>query len=380
MRTRAARIEISASEQVLLMALELSASVWRVVFRNRQGSQRQVEVKAWEQTELTDHVSRAKRKLGLPESARTISCQEAGRDGFSVHRLLLALGIESLVIDAASLRVDRKQRRAKTDRLDAGRLMDELVHYCAGQLGVWRVLYVPSEEAEDRRRLHRELEVLKVERTRIRCRSQSLLATVGIRCRVGKDFEQTLEQLRQWDGSPLRSGLLLALRTEVRRLRHVEASIRELKAERQKLVKKGLTPDLQKVRTLALLRSLGEESSWYLVMECFGFRRFDNAKQVGACSGLAPTPYDSGQSRREQGIGKDGNRRLRWILIEAAWGWLRLQPDSALSRWFHERYGGGSKRHRRVGIVALARKLFVALWRYVEQGIVPEGALLKAVK
>lgn len=380
MRRRAARIEISASEQILLMSVELSASVWRLVLSNRQGERRRVEVKAWDQSGLVAQVRRSKRKLGLLDGARVIACQEAGRDGFSVHRFLLGVGIESLVIDAASLKVDRKRRRAKTDRLDAEKLMDELVHYCAGDLGVWRVLYVPSEESEDRRRLHRELEVLKAERTRIRCRIQSMLATVGLRGRIGKDFEQTLEQLRQWDGSPLKAGLMLALQTEIKRLRHVEGSIGELKAARQKLVKEGSALDLQKVRALALLRSVGEEISWYLVMECFGFRRFDNPRQVGACGGLAPTPYDSGQSRREQGIGKDGNRRLRWILIEAAWGWLRLQPNSALSRWFRERYGGTGKRSRRVGIVALARKLFVALWRYLEQGIVPEGAVLKAAK
>jgi transposase len=379
MRTRAARIELSATEQVLLVSLELSSSTWKLVFGNRlSGERRRVDVKAWDQAGFAAQLSRARRKLGLPEGCRVISCQEAGRDGFAVHRFLLGVGIESLVIDAASVSVPRKQRRAKTDRLDADKLMDHLSHYCGGDWSVWRVLYVPSEESEDRRRLHRELEVLKAERTRIRCRIQSMLATVGIRCRIGKDWDETRGQLRQWDGSALKPGLLLSLGLESKRLQHVEGSIRELKTERQRLVTQGQEPDLRMVQALAMLRALGEETSWYLVMECFGFRRFDNQRQVGACAGLAPTPYDSGQSRREQGIGKDGNRRLRWILIELAWGWLRLQPDSALSRWFRQRFGGDGKRHRRVGIVALARKLLVALWRYVDQGIVPEGAVLKA--
>ena len=379
MRTRAARMELSAGEEILLVALELSRSTWKLVASNRRsGERRRVDVKAWDEAGLIAQLSRAKRRLGLPEAARVISCQEAGRDGFSVHRLLESLGVESLVIDAASVSVDRKQRRAKSDGLDADKLMDHLLRYCGGESRVWRVLHVPSEQSEDRRRLHRELEVLKAERTRIRCRIQSMLATVGIRCGIGKSWGDELDRLRQWNGSPLGANLLLALRMEWKRLQQVAAMIGELKAERQKLVKEGQAMDLQKVRALLALRAVGEEVSWYLVMECFGFRRFANERQVGACAGLAPTPYDSGQMRREQGIGKDGNRRLRWVLIEAAWGWLRLQPDSALSRWFHQRFGGAGKRSRRIGIVALARKLFIALWRYVEQGIVPLGAVLKS--
>jgi transposase len=379
MRTRAARIELSAIEPVLFLAMELSVATWKLVAANRQsGERRRVDVKAWDQAGFVSELSRSKRKLGLPEQARVISCQEAGRDGFAVHRFLESVEVESLVIDAASVSVERKRRRAKSDRLDADKLMNHLIRYCSGEQGAWRVLHVPSPQSEDRRRLHRELEVLKAERTRIRCRIQSMLATVGVRCRIGKGWGAELERIRQWDGSVLAPCLRLALQLEWRRLQQVAATLDEVKAERQKLIHKGEEIDLQKVRALLTLRALGEEISWYLVMECFGFRRFDNSRQVGACAGLAPTPYDSGESRWEQGIGKDGNRRLRWILIEAAWCWLRLQPDSALSCWFHQRFGGAGKRSRRIGIVALARKLFVALWRYLEQGIVPAGAVLKS--
>lgn len=377
MRTRAARVELSALESVLLLALELSRSTWKVVFSNRlTGARRRVDVKAWDQSAFIEQVRRAKQRLGLSPTVRVISCQEAGRDGFSVHRFLLSAGIESLVVDAASLSVSRKRRQAKTDRLDAEKLMDHLLRYLGGEHSAWRVLHVPDEDAEDRRHLQRHLEALRRERLRIRCRILSLLATVGIRCRLSKRWGEHLDCLRQWNGAELPPTLQLRLEQDWQRLQLVESSIAELKARRRQLLASGTAQDLEIVRALQQLGAIGVEGAWWITTECLGHRSFQNQRQVGACAGLAPTPYASGDSSREQGIGKDGNHRLRWVLIELAWSWLRYQPDSAIARWYRERFGSG-KRNRRVGIVAVARKLLIALWRYIEHGIVPAGATLK---
>lgn len=379
MGTQAAPVHISALEQVLLLALELAAVRWRVVFCDlRTGKRRAITLPAWDRSGFVEQLRRAKQQLGLAGQVRVICCQEAGRDGFSVHHFLESLGLESLVIDAASVSVPRHQRRAKTDRLDAEGLMDRLVQYVTGaQQRVWRVVVVPSQEDEERRQLHRAREVLLADRKRIVCRMRSLLALVGVRLSSGKPLRE-IGALTCWDGSPLPTQLRLRLEDESERLALVQQQLRRLQARREQMVKQDTGMQMQLVRLLMRLQAVGMETAWYLVMECFGYRRFNNRRQVGAYPGLTPTPYDSGQSRREQGIGKAGNHRLRWILVELAWSWLRRQPASALSRWFRERFGGPGKRHRRVGIVALARKLQVALWQYVEHGIVPEGALLKS--
>lgn len=377
MRTRAARVQLSAVEQILLVALELSRSTWKVLFTDRlSGQRRAVDVKAWDQEAFGEQLQRAKQRFGLPATVRVISCQEAGRDGFSVHRFLRSLGVESLVADAASLSVSRKRRQAKTDRLDAQKLMDHLLRYLAGEHGAWRVLHVPDEEAEDRRHLQRHLETLRRERLRLRCRIYSLLATAGMRCRLTKQWGEQIDQLRQWNGELIAPTLRMRLEQDWKRLQLVESSIAELKALRRQLLASGKARDLDIVRLLQQLAAIGVEGAWWITTECLGYRHFQNQRQVGACAGLTPTPYASGDSHREQGIGKDGNHRLRWVLIELAWSWLRYQPKSAIARWYRERFGSG-KRNRRVGIVAVARKLLIALWRYVEHGIVPEGATLK---
>lgn len=377
MSTQAAPVHVSALEQVLLLALELAASRWRVVFCNlRTGKRRAITLPAWDRSGFGEQLRRAKQQLGLAGEVRVICCQEAGRDGFSVHRFLESLGVESLVIDAASVSVPRHQRRAKTDRLDAEGLMDRLVQYVTGTQRVWRVVVVPSPEDEERRQLHRGREVLLADRKRIICRMRSLLALVGVRLSSVRQLGE-VGALTCWDGLPLPEQLRLRLEDEWERLALVQQQLRRLQSRREQMVQQGTSAQMELVRLLMKLQAVGMESAWYLVMECFGYRRFGNRRQVSAYPGLTPTPYDSGQSRREQGIGKAGNCRLRWILVELAWSWLRRQPDSALSCWFRQRFGAG-KRHRRVGIVALARKLQVALWQYVEHGIVPEGAVLKS--
>jgi transposase len=283
-----------------------------------------------------------------------------------------------VVVDASSMEVNRRRRRAKTDRLDVHKLLRDLMRWHDGDRRVWSVVHVPSEEAEDQRHLHRELGALKGERTRHTNRISSLLLTQGIRLSVDRQFLARLSTARTWSGSPVAPQLHHRLEREYQRWELICAQIRELERQRRVSLREGEGEGVKVARQLYRLRGIGENFAWLAAMEVFAWRRFQNRRQVGGLAGLAPTPYDSGSSTREQGIGKNGNRRLRAMAIEIAWGWLRFQPHSELARWFEKRFGSGNRRSRRVGIVALARRLLVALWRYLETGVVPEGAVLKA--
>ena len=375
-----ARFESSVVAGTLCMAMELSLKWWKLAFGVGRGHRpRRKTVPAGDTGALLKEIEAAKKRFGLPESAPVTSCYEAGRDGFWVHRFLSEAGITNLVIDASSTQVDRRRRRAKTDRLDAEMLLDHLLRHMNGERKVFRVVRVPSEEAEDARHMQRQLEVLRRDRARICSRIGSLLATQGAfgGVKISRKLLTELEMLRRWNGARLLPGLLARLKGEVERWVAQTELIEALMKQRQQLKAQDAFGS-EKARRLEELRSIGEESGWALALECFAHRQFDNGRQVGSFFGLTPTPYDSGESRREQGISQAGNVRLRWRLIELGWLWLRYQPDSELSKWYRRRFGEGSKRVRRIGIVALARKLGVALWRFVEQGIVPAGATLKA--
>jgi transposase len=287
--------------------------------------------------------------------------------------------IENIIVDASSIEVNRRQRRAKTDRMDAQKLVRQLVRYWRGERDVWSVVRVPSPEDEDRRQLHRGLEVLKEERKQHRVRIQSLLFTQGIDVKVGPKFLQNLEALRCWNKEPVAQQMRQRIQDEVHRLQLVEVQIRELKAKQAEQARAAAQDAVQdKVRRLQQLMGVGLGSSWIFVMELFGWRQFHNRRELAAAVGLTPTPYNSGDSVREQGISRSGNPRIRKLLIEIAWAWLRFQPHSGLSQWYEARFAKAGQRMRRIGIVALARRLVIALWRYLESGIVPEGALLKA--
>jgi transposase len=226
--------------------------------------------------------------------------------------------------------------------------------------------------------MHRELEVLKQERIQHRVRIQALLYTRGVDAKVGSGFLKKLEQLRNWKGEAVLPQMKQRIEDEYQRLQLVEAQVREVKRKQVEEIKQGREDAvLRKVKKLQQLVSIGLGSSWIFVMELFGWRQFSNRREVAAAVGLAPTPYNSGDSQREQGISRAGNRRARKLLIEIAWCWLRLQPDSQLSQWYRRRFAGGGARMRRIGIVAMARRLVVDLWRYVEFDTVPEGAKLK---
>jgi transposase len=312
-----------------------------------------------------------------------MSCYEAGRDGFWLHRYLLSCGIDNVVVDSASIEVNRRKRRAKTDRIDVRKLMHMLLRYHGGEQLVWSVVNVPSEAAEDGRQLHRELESLKKERTMHRNRLKSLLIQQGIVVSnpSSRKFLIELEKLRSWDGKELPADLKSRIIREHARLRMVEEQIYALGKQREKRVAAADSDAMKQIEQLMTLVGIGMNSSWKFVMEFFAWRNFKNGKQIGALSGLTPTPYDSGGSQREQGISKAGNARVRTLAVEMAWVWLRFQPQSRLSQWYTQRFGQGGKRMRRIGIVAMARRLLIDLWRYLEQGVVPEGArLVGAVK
>lgn len=368
---------------VLYMALELSKSTWKVGFEY-QGKRRIKNVPGGEVSALRQALDEARHKLGVPAGALVRCCYEADRDGFWLHRLLEGWGVQNVVVDPASIEVSRQARRAKTDRVDLQSLLSKLRQYHAGEWGVWKVAKVPSEQDEEGRLLHRELERLKKERTAHVLRIKALLFAQGVRVeRVGgKQWAAALMALRRYDGRALPADLMAQVRRESERLAMVQAQITAIEKEQARRVREAAQAGgaMAMVRALRQLKGIGPVAAWVFVMEFFGWRQFKNGKQVGALAGLTGTPYASGQMQREQGISKAGNQRVRALAVEIAWLWLRHQPDSAISRWYAERFAGTSKRHKRVGIVAVARKLLVALWRYLDTGERPVGARLKAAR
>jgi len=370
--------ENTINQAIMYIAFELSNTTWKLVFCDGKKT-RNVTVKARELGQLKKEIDKARKRFGLEGDIQLKSCYEAGRDGFWIHRYLLSKGIDNLVVDSSSIEVNRRKRRAKSDRLDAGNLLRLLMRYHGGERQVWKVVTVPSVEEEDARNLHRDLEALNRERTLHRNRIKAFLIQQGLEVRnpSRKNFLKILAELQTWDGKELPADMKARVVREYMRLQMVEDHIKFLKKERKQKVDSRETASLRQVAQLMKLNGIGANSSWVFVMEFFSWRKFRNRREVGALAGLTPTPYDSGGSRREQGISKAGNWRIRTMAVEIAWCWLRFQPHSKLSRWFNERFASGGSRMRRIGIVALARKLLIDLWRYLEHGVIPEGALLK---
>jgi len=366
--------------QPLYMALELSKKHWKIGFTIGMGQRPRIRtINARDLKALKWEIQQAYGRFKLPETTSVLSCYEAGRDGFYLHRYMQTKGIHNLVVDSASIEVNRRARRAKSDNLDVGKLLGMLIRYHGGEMKVWRIVNVPSVEAEDSRHLHREMTVLKGERTRHINRIKGLLFAQGICMSVNKDFLERLEAVRIWDGGELPKGLRTRLEREYQRIQIVNQQIHQLEAERTEWIRTSELASVKQVQQLMQLKGIGVNSAWLFVMEFFSWRAFRNRREVGALAGLTPTPYNSGNSRREQGIRKAGNRHIRAIAIEIAWNWLRYQPNSKLSRWYQQRFGQGNSRLKRIGIVALARKLLVDLWRYLETGALPEGAITKAL-
>jgi transposase len=372
--THAAQSHTTAAP-VLYLALELSWNAWKLAFTVGPGQKARLRTIPARNTDvLLAEIAKAKARFGLPDDTPVASCYEAGRDGFWLHRLLLHQGIDNRVVDSASIEVNRRMRRAKSDGLDAVKLVEMLIRFHNGETKVWRVVRVPTVEDEDRRQRHRELIELKGQRTEHSHRIKGLLATFGLDATVNAEFPRRLERLRQWDGQPLPPSVTARILREFERWKQVDEQVRALSNQQRRAVRDDKEPQVELVRQLLGLKGIGQAGAWILVREVFGWRSIKNRRELAALAGLAPTPYGSGESHREQGISKAGNRRVRWVLVQLAWGWLRYQPDSALSEWYRKRFGSGNARARKVGIVALARKLLIALWKYLEGGEVPSGA------
>jgi transposase len=361
----------------LYFALELSWTSWKLAFTIGAGQKPRLRSIAARDTDaLMLEIHKAKHRFGLPEETPVLSCYEAGRDGFWLDRYLRHQGVENLVVDSASIEVNRSRRRAKSDNLDAAKLVAMLIRWHLGERKLWGVVHVPPADDEDRRQLHRELIELKAQRTEHTNRIKGLLAGLGLSARIDGEFLARLEGLRQWDGTELPSGLRGRLLREYERWQMVGRQIHDLETERTRQIRDPRTVQGEQVRQLLMLKGIGENAAWLLVREFFGWRAIRNRRELASLAGLTPSPYDSGEVRREQGISKAGNRRVRWMMIELAWGWLRYQPTSELSLWYQRRFAAGNTRLRKVGIVAVARKLLVALWKYLETGEVPAGAEL----
>jgi transposase len=367
-----------------ILAIELSKKSWIVAVN----------------TPLSDKISRytlkpcdGKGLLDLCEQMRTrvvretgkrveiVSCHEAGYDGFWLHRLLEAHGICNYVIDPASLQVDRRARRAKTDRVDVERLLRSLLAYLRGEPKVWSVVRVPSVAEEDDRRLHRERGRLIGERVQHVNRIKGLLALHGVYDYqpLRRDRMQQLERLRSADGRTLPPRLKAEILRELQRLELVVGMIQTIEAERDAIASAKIETEhrsARKIQDLVRIKSIGPEFATTLVGEVF-YRSFDNRKQLASYVGLTPAHFQSGSMCHDQGISKSGNAKARTVMVELAWLWLRYQPASSLSVWFHQRVGKLKGRIRRITVVAVARRLLIALWRYLETGLVPKGAALK---
>ena len=375
--TITASVQRTASSPLLMLAFELGEEGWLLGFSTGFGQPvLRRRIASRDTKALSEQIVWARQALDC-EQAPVVSCYEAGRDGFWLHRFLGAHGIENLVIDSSSIEVNRRKKRAKTDRLDVGKLVGLLARYLAGEDDAFSIVSVPSVDEEDLRQIGRELKLLKKDRTRVSHRMKGLLANQGLVLDLQRDLGEQLERMRLWDGKPLPPQLRERLERYAEDFAYHTMRLRELEQKRRELMRARASSAVDKTWRLFSLRSVGIESAWMYGTEFFGWREFQNGKQVGSLAGLTPMPFDSGSREREQGIGKDGSRWVRGVAIEQAWAWLRFQPESALSKWYQQRFGHGSKRLRKIGIVALARKLLIALWHWVEHGVLPEGAILK---
>lgn len=368
---------------VLAVSLELAAAKWKVALHDGRRDSPAVHTVAEPQAAsrlqaVLTLIGQHKEKWTLPANVRVVVSYEAGQDAFWICRALQARGIECHVVDPASIPVERHKRRAKTDRLDAIKLVINLRAWLRGERDRMRVIRVPSPQDEASRHLMRDRGQLQKEVLQHRDRMRKLLVTLGCWDEVdGRKFAGRLArgELRCHDGAPLPAELHERLVRECERLTLAEQQLGALEKTRQTSLPE---PARERIDHLTRLNGIGPVGGSRLALELF-WRQFSNRRQVGACVGLAPQPFDSGESQVDQGISKQGNRRVRALLIEMAWSWIRYQPTSALTQWFNQRTQGTgpNRRARRIAIVAVARRLAIALWRYLKDGVIPAGAQLK---
>jgi len=355
------------------VAFELSAKEWKLAMTWGFGVEPWLRtVPAGDLRGVERAIGQARTRFGLSADAAVVSGYEAGRDGFWIHRALTQLGIANRVVDSASIEVNRRARRANTDRLDALKLVQMLVRVCYGEQKVWSEVHVPTAAEEAARQVSRERTALTQEQTRVINQLRGGLTTWGaaLPSRRRRDWWATV---RDWAGVALPAEVQARLARAAARLAVLEEQIAELDGQQQAAVRHAAPASA--LRQLVQLKGVATTGASVLLDEGLVWRAFRNRRQIGGLLGFAPTPYDSGASVREQGISRAGNKRLQTISIQLAWSWLRWQPQSALTQWYRERFGQG-KRARRIGIVAVARRLVIALWRYVTTGVVSAGAIV----
>jgi len=369
--------QVESTAATVYVAVELGSQEWWLTLSTAVGAPRcRVRVAPGDEAAVRRVLTTVKGRWGLAAAVAVRSCYEAGRDGFWPHRFLTQLGVTNLVVDSSSIEVSRRARRAKTDRLDGEKLLRLLLRYWGGERDVWHVVHVPSRAAEDARHASRGLTTLQAERTRQRNRLRGILAQHGVRPgRLDARWAARLPALTDWAGEPLPAGVQQRLLQTWRLLQAVEAECQA--ARRTERARVRATAAATVAQRLAQLRGVAARGATVLADELFS-RPLHNRREVGALSGLVSAPYRSGTIARDQGIAPSGIPAVRRIAVEIAWAWCRYQPTSALTQWYHRRFGGGGAVTRRIGIVALARRVIIALWRYVETGVVPAGAVLKA--
>ena len=372
--TATTRTRMSVNEPTLYVAFELGKKEWKLAMTSG------FDVEPWLRTVTSGDwrgveraITQGRARFGLGAAATVVSCYEAGRDGFWIHRALLHRGVRNRVVDSSSIEVNRRARRTKTDRLDALKLVRMLVRVDYGERRVWSEVRVPTVAAEAARQVSRERTALTQDQTRLVNQMRGWLATWG--CALpARRRGSWWTTVRDWAGAALPREVQARLGRAEARLEGLQAQIAELDVQQQAAVTAAAPTTA--VRQLVQLKGVATTSASVLLDEGLLWREFKNRRQVGGLLGFAPTPYDSGESKREQGISRAGNARLQAISIQLAWNWVRWQPASALTQWYRAHFGAG-KRARRIGIVAVARKLLIALWRYVTTGVAPAGAILK---
>ena len=380
--SRPGQVAVEVSLAAIFVSLELSRSTWLITSLVPGGREKMSKhsVRGGDIAGLLNHLTKLRDKAHARAGASfpIITIQEAGLDGFWIHRVLDRAGIESHLVDAASILTSRRRRRAKTDRIDGEALLRTLLAYKRGEPRVCTIVRVPSPEEEDRRRLCRERKTLVAERVAHVNRIKGLLFAQGISDYqpLRGDRRQRLETQRTGEGHPLSPHLKAQIGRELDRLELLLEQLKAVEAERNALLEPANDAAPVAVQALAGLRGIGPEFTAVLWSECL-FRSFRNRRQVAAYAGLAPTPWQSGSVQHEQGVSKSGNPRLRSTMVQLAWLWLRHQPTSELSLWFRERVKRNNGRSKKTTIVALARKLLVALWKFSSSGVVIEGAMMK---
>jgi transposase len=370
------RAESSAG--ALYVGLELSATEWLLVISPAPDATPQRRtVRAGDQDAIRAALQSAKARFDLPVATPVRSCYEAGRDGFWPHRLLSTLGVINLVVDSSSIEVSRRKRRAKTDRLDGQKLMRMLMRHWGGERDMWQVVHVPTRELEDARHASRGLTTLQAERTRYRNRIHSLLALHRVRLVIDRQFPKRLAAARDWAGEPLPQGVQARALETWRLLQAVEEERQRANRAERQATRQRRDGEPTMVQRLVQLRAIAARSATVLANELLN-RGLRNRREVGALTGLVSMPSQSGKRQIDQGLAGSGLPAVRRIAVEIAWAWVRYQPESALTQWYRRRFGGNVAA-RRIGIVALARRVIIALWRYIENGVMPEGAKLKTV-